>query len=418
MKLRCLLVINMLFVAFGYAQTSKKVYFIGNSYTEYNNLPELVQKIALSTNDYIDYQSYTPGGSRFQQHASNPVVLNKIAEGNWDYVVLQEQSQLPSFSQQQVAAQVYPYAQQLVNAIKQANPCGSAIFYMTWGRKFGDQPNCNNGLTQVCTYEGMDDALYNSYMQMAANNKSLVSPVGRVWRALREQNPDMELYVADESHPSYIGSVAAAFTFYTVIFKKDPTLSTFVGNLSPTDASTIKAVVKSIVWDHPETWYMGIHDNPTDFKFELLQNGAYQFTSLNPTATTFLWNFGDGTTSTLPDPIHTFQNNGNYTVTLTTNACNTNTTKSQTVEITSLSNTGFNVKDVRIYPNPASDFVYLTTDPSDAISLYDVVGKTINTPVFFTNENVQLDIRNLTSGIYFVHIQRGTEKQIHKLLKK
>lgn len=418
MTLKQLFLFPLMFVTLTQAQTTKNVYFIGNSYTEYNNLPELVQKIALSTNDQLNYQKHTPGGSRFQQHAANPNVLNRIAEGTWDYVVLQEQSQLPSFPEQQVVNMVYPYAQQLVNAIKHANPCGAAVFYMTWGRKFGDQQNCDSGLTNLCTYEGMDDALYNSYMRMAADNRSLVSPVSKVWRKIRELNPNIELYDADNSHPSYIGSMAAAYTFYTVLFKKDPTLTSFIGDLSQTDAAIIKGIVKNIVFDHPETWFVGIHDNPSDFKFEIIQNQTYQFEPLNPTATTFLWNFGDGTTSDVSNPTHTYLANGNYTVSLTTNACNSNTVQNQTIAITSLSGSDFTLKNVQMYPNPATDFVTLTTINFDSVMVFDVLGKAIHAKHSQTNDGIQIDLKPLKPGMYFVQIQKQTEKQTFKVVKK
>ncbi|WP_300485170.1 PKD domain-containing protein [Flavobacterium sp.] len=418
MKFKGLLIVCLLWITWSYAQTTKRVYFVGNSYTYYNNLPELIQKIAQSTNDHLEYDSHTPGGSRFQQHAANPTVLNKIAEGNWDHVVLQEQSQLPSFPQQQVANMVYPYARQLVDAFKTANPCGSAVFYMTWGRKYGDEQNCNNGLPQLCTYEGMDNALYTSYMKMATDNKSLISPVSKVWRAIREQNPGMELYIEDNSHPSYIGSMAAAFTFYTIFFKKDPTLTAFIGDLSPDDANMIKGIVKNIVFEHLGTWFVGVHDNPSHFKWDDLQNRTYKFDSLNPTATTYLWNFGDGATATIQNPQHTYQANGTYTVSLTTNACNTNATNTQTLTVTALSNTDFTKKQIRMYPNPATDRIYMTAIDFDQITVFDVLGKQMRVAIAKTDEAVQIDTEQLAPGTYFVQIQMEAEKQFYKFLKK
>ena len=94
----------------------KRVLFIGNSYTEVNNLPDLVQRVAESAGDVLEYQSNTPGGCTFQQHCTNRS-MELVRQGGWDVVVLQEQSQLPSFPQSQVEVELFPYAQQLVAAV-------------------------------------------------------------------------------------------------------------------------------------------------------------------------------------------------------------------------------------------------------------------------------------------------------------
>ena len=207
----------------------KRVLFIGNSYTEVNNLPQLVQRVAESVGDVVEYQSNTPGGCTFSQHCNNGS-MELIRQGGWDVVVLQEQSQLPSFPQSQVEADVFPYAQQLVSAVYASNPEGEAMFYMTWGRKEGDAPNAAY-FPVLGTYEGMDSMLYERYMYMARTYDASVCPVGRVWRYLRANNPEIELYQLDNSHPSQAGSYAAACAFYTMIFHKSPLRIAFDSDL-------------------------------------------------------------------------------------------------------------------------------------------------------------------------------------------
>lgn len=53
----------------------------------------MVNSMASSTGDVLIYDSNTPGGARFLNHVANPTTLNKINADNWDYVVLQAQSQ-------------------------------------------------------------------------------------------------------------------------------------------------------------------------------------------------------------------------------------------------------------------------------------------------------------------------------------
>ncbi|HJW30344.1 MAG TPA: PKD domain-containing protein, partial [Saprospiraceae bacterium] len=58
------------------------------------------------------------------------------------------------------------------------------------------------------------------------------------------------------------------------------------------------------------------------------------FNSSGSTGTTYLWHFGDGQTSTLANPVHTYAQGGTYTVMLTVNnACGGNTSQ-QTIVVT------------------------------------------------------------------------------------
>lgn len=399
-----------------FAQTTKKVFFVGNSYMGVNNLPNLIQNVANSTQDILTYQAHTPGGSTLQQHANNQTVINTINQGDWDYVVLQQQSQMPAFPINHVENNTYNYAAQLSDAIKSANSCGTVMFYMTWGYKNGDATNCAS-IPYICTYEGMDDMIYQRYMQMTIDNDAVVSPVGRVWRAIRTAYPDYELFQSDNSHPSLMGSMAAAYAFYTVIFKKDPNLITYDGDLNPVQAQNIKQIVKTVVYDQLLTWKVGENDITTRFDY-VMDNNIVSFTNKNATASTFIWNFGDGNTSTQENPTHTYDNTGTYEVSLTSNACDETSTKTQSIEVATLSNADFMIEQLRLYPNPSSDFVYLTTAENSSIRIFDNAGKELKTTIYQTENKFQLDIRELSAGIYFVQIQKDNREKTFKIVKK
>ena len=143
--------------------------FIGNSYTFYNSMPDLVSSIAESKGDTLFTDSSTPGGYTLSDHTENANTLSKIEEGDWDYVIPQEQSQLPSFPIGQVESDCFPYAEELVEYVHEFNDCAIPVFFMTWGRENGDDWNCPNW-PPVCTYEGMQDLLSERYLQMSFDN--------------------------------------------------------------------------------------------------------------------------------------------------------------------------------------------------------------------------------------------------------
>ena len=65
-------------------------------------MPDLVTSIANSMGDYLSVEGSLIGGATLQSHSTNNNTIQLISNGNWDYVVLQEQSQFPSFPLLQV----------------------------------------------------------------------------------------------------------------------------------------------------------------------------------------------------------------------------------------------------------------------------------------------------------------------------
>ena len=95
----------------GMAQTpqdSLRVLWVGNSFSYCNDLPGMVQKIASTQKVKLSCTRFLKGGERFSGHLKNKKLLQAIADGGWDYVVLQEQSTAPAMPTGQVAREVYP----------------------------------------------------------------------------------------------------------------------------------------------------------------------------------------------------------------------------------------------------------------------------------------------------------------------
>lgn len=305
----------------GYAQVTRKALFLGNSYTHYNNMPQMVSSMATSTGDVLVHDMYAPGGYTLDDHLSDATAIAKISANNWDYLILQEQSQLPAFATwTNNGVSTLPYLQ------RQQNPCGRVMYFMTWGRQNGDAGNCPVW-PPVCTYQGMDSMLRLNYIAAADDYSAELSPVGAAWRYVRQHHPSINLYDADQSHPSLAGSYLAACTFYAAIFKKDPTAITFNSTLSSTQANTLKLAAKTVMYDSLTFWNRS-PTTPTATFYKYMNTGAnqLQFISTAKHADTYHWDFGDGATSTQQHPTHTYANNGTYTVTHTAYNCDINGT--------------------------------------------------------------------------------------------
>lgn len=393
-----------------------KILFIGNSYTGVNNLPNLVYNFAFSKGDTLITNSYTPGGYTFQQHSADSNAIAKIYLDQWDFVVLQEQSQLPSFPPAQVAAEVYPYATLLDSMIHDNNPCSETMFYMTWGRKNGDASNCA-GWPPVCTYEGMQARLRESYMEMAQQNNSTVAPVGAAFSYVRSLNPTFDLYNPDESHPSIQGSYLAACVFYAAIFHKTPVGSTFLATLSQQDAALLQNAAKTVVLDSISTWYQYGNIPFADFN-AASNNLTVQFTNQSLNSSTYSWNFGDGGTSTALNPAHTYPQTGSYVVSLTVSSnCRTDVfTDTIQVGPTYVADP---FKDCELFYSYSSGALKSNCGFGlQSIILYDLQGREVRKKeITDVTSTIPFEVADLLPGIYFLKVEgAGFYKTIKMLV--
>ncbi len=385
---------------------SKKVLFLGNSYTGVNNLPQMVSDVAISVGDTLHFDSNTPGGHTLQGHATNAASRAKIAIGHWDFVVLQEQSQLPSFSASQVQLNVFPFARQLDSLINVLNPCAETVFYMTWGRKNGDASNCA-AWPPVCTYAGMDSLLQLRYRMMADSNDAILSPVGAVWNYLRQQFPLLELYQADESHPSLAGTYAAACSFYAVLFRKDPMLITYHAGLSSNDALAIRSAVKTVVYDNLTHWNVGPFDPVANFGYTVSAGNQVTFNNLSSNSAEYFWDFGDGTASTSLNPVHHYASPGDYTVMLVAKRCALSDTL--TIQVTVANPLGLSsqsqVVGLKVHPNPAQETLFFSHDFTGGLNfkIVHVTGQVVQSGMLSARDN-QIQLLPFRNGLYLLEL--------------
>lgn len=386
-----------------------RVYFIGNSYTYTNNMPGMIAAIATSMGDTLVFDDHTPGGWTLEDHWAPPQdpCVAKIKKGNWDYVVLQEQSQMPVYSLQSFRNYTYPFAELFNKLMRDSAKCTMPLFYMTWGYKNGDSVNCPS-FQHMCTYESMDSILRTRYMEMADSFNALVSPVGAVRRYIRQNHPGIELYTADGSHPSVAGTYAAACCFYAVLFKKDPSLIIYNSTLSAADAATLKAAAKKVVYDSLAHWVPGMYDLTAAFTHSINGNTVTFTNTSSFKAQTYSWNFGDGNTSTLKNPVHTYATPGNYNVVLTTSDANgCDRVVSGKVNLLSAAIAETEDVSLNIIPNPATRYITITHPNLSAvvnICITNAAGQAVYKGQTGSNGTSHIDVSAFSNGVYFVTV--------------
>lgn len=388
------------------AQDTLSALFLGNSYTYGNNLPGLISSLADSGDNYFIHDQNTPGGHQLIQHCSNSTSINKIYAQSWDFVVIQEQSQKPSFPPAQVESDVYPYAHFLDSMIVDNDSCTETVFFMTWGRKNGDQSNCAN-YPPLCTYEGMQERLRDSYLEMTYDNNAICSPVGSAWWATRIANPTLNLYNADESHPNMNGSYLAACVFYATLFRESPMGNTFYAGLNSIDAQFLQQMAHNTVFDSLETWRIGNYDLEVGFSYTSNLGLDFSFQNESANSGNCYWDFGDGNISTDENPSHSYTLPGTYEVMLICNNGCALDTLIQTVQASTVGLTEEKTPLDLVYL-PYHHELKLNINGYKQALLFDMSGKLIaekkgyNSLIFNTS--------GLTPGAYILKVDQQTIK--------
>ena len=383
------------------AQDSASVLFIGNSYIYVNDLPTTLAYLSASLGDNVTFDSSTPGGSNLASHAGSLATYTKINSEAWDYVVLQAQSQEPSFPDAQVDENTIPYAIQLADSVYANNYCSEVMMFMTWGRENGDPQ-----WEPISTFDGMSARLRSGYIRIADSVNGSISPVGVTWKYVRDNYPAIALYAGDGSHPSYEGTYLAACTFYASVFRKSPVGAPFIGSLSAQVATDLQNAAAITVLDSLDQWNLHPMSEYTqgDYSYAIT-DGTVDFTNLSLGATTYYWDFDNVSTSQDENPSITFLENGTYTVTLIAESpCDLDSVQ-YNIEITTASLNEYS-KEYTLKSLGNGIFKITQIGPIDEITLMNMEGREV--PFHYSNGVVLiLDISNNETGIYMLKMKNS-----------
>ena len=195
------------------SQERVEILFIGNSYTSSNGLPDMFEKMARSGGYRVHVAMVAPGGWTLADHLRSTETLEKIRGNEWEFVVLQEQSVIPSLVNTR-AQQMYPAVRQLHDEIKAVG--ADTILFMTWGRRDGLPSEGHPNFTS------MQAALEAGYAKIGNELNLAIAPVGVAWWNGLKSAPQLDLWVEDGSHPNREGTYLAACVLYAVIFDQSP----------------------------------------------------------------------------------------------------------------------------------------------------------------------------------------------------
>ena len=199
-----------------------RVLFVGNSYTYFNNLPDIVAQIGAAHGRSIQCEELTRGGATFADLWLKAAAENVITGTAWDVVVLQDQSFEPVAD----PSNMWKFGTRLCDAVDTAG--ARKLFYLTWAYAAPlpwmtntAAPKYERGAAALFT--NMQERLNDAYYRLADQIGADVAPVGIAFAAARRQHPDWPLHLPDNSHPSMLGSYLAGLVLYAALCDDPPT---------------------------------------------------------------------------------------------------------------------------------------------------------------------------------------------------
>lgn len=301
------------FISFG---QTKHVLFIGNSITA-SGIPDLFTQLALSKGDTVIAEQFWNGQllrEYVQDEVSQQNFKNKLNERPWDYVVLQENSQVGGFYPGYVDGyfEFYSFeaAKKLNQLIKENNKCTETVFFMTYGYVDGDLTNFPND-----TYIKMQERLERNYKVLADSNSATLAPIGSTWKKVRnDKSWGTDLYMPGDHHPSFMGSYLAACVFYATIFQKSPVGSNFNAGVDSAKAAFIQFAADSVVFSDQEKWNININKPKAGFDYNITGDTLHFYSTTRSNYADFNWFIDNTNVSQKESFRYKISGKGNYNV--------------------------------------------------------------------------------------------------------
>jgi hypothetical protein len=200
-----------------------RILFLGNSHTYYNDMTGMFESmVCAAEGSRPEVVCSTGDGVGLRWHWNHRRSREHLAEGRWDWIILQERSGGPLEDPEQMDQ----YARRLRGAAEGSNVC----LYMTWPLQ--NQPDTGPIIFEI-------------YERIAQSLGAAVAPVGRVWSRLQQDTRGLNLYDSDGRHASIAGSYAAAVTIASTVTSRQARAGGGCDGLTEIEAAAIQVAVNA-----------------------------------------------------------------------------------------------------------------------------------------------------------------------------
>jgi len=233
------------------AQDTTQVLFLGSSYFNYPNLPELFIDLASDAEHPVRVDQRIPSGLYLADHASSAATQDLIESRDWDFVILQGVGSVTAYPDYYDHHPVLPALRTLQDKISTNCASTETIFCMPWAYEDG-----MTWLGWSDTYADMQEHIYSNSLSWAEIAGLVISPVGWSWYTVLEDlgYPLHYLHRPDWNHPSLKGSYLMACTIFSTVFVESCVGNSAYAGLPDSIATYFQDVASATVLEDLETW--------------------------------------------------------------------------------------------------------------------------------------------------------------------
>ena len=258
-----------------------KILFIGSSYFNYNNLPDMVQRLSENGGKPIVIERKIRNGLFLSDHVADSNTETIINSQKWDFIILQGVGRNMAYPDYFIDHPEFPAIQSIMKMANKNHAETKIVYCLPWA--FEDGMLWYQGWTD--DYFAMQQKVTNTTMKYAEDLNFVVAPVGITWENVLSEFeffPQHYLHMSDWNHPSVKGSYLMACTIYSTIFQESCVNIGYSSTLDDALAKHFQEVASTVVLDSLDKWNISSIDDiqltPENFRLE--QNYPNPFNSM------------------------------------------------------------------------------------------------------------------------------------------
>ncbi len=213
-------------------ENAQRVFFIGNSHTFFNDLPDMVQRLAHSdpSSPPIWLDGHLQGGAYLRDHLNNPDLGSSLRD--FDFVVIQGASLEPVTHSQE-------YVENVARIVALANETSATpILYEVWPRAHFDPVYRYDDIPS--SPELLAREIRSTLTVAATQTGARLAPAGGAWERARRAGHPLVLHLDDGNHATPTGTYLAALVIYgTITAEPLPRDLWHPSDVSPSQASLL-----------------------------------------------------------------------------------------------------------------------------------------------------------------------------------